>query len=392
MIIPLPNRKILDPIIRAARSGEREILIKPFATHVEIIAIAKNYAVRRTISIGAETGAPVALPVEAIERLLKAAPAKELLEIEIEYPVRDAVRVRARAGKATYDLTAELRRSTYLDPRLDGDLEHSIIHDAEALREKLDIVYPAMSSDVARPHLHGVQLEEYDAWGVRAIATNGHWLCVSGRGFHDPSDIDDVRAEIFLPGELVKHARSALKGALSASVESGRGMTRVSIRDDAGWITYATPSLDPKLGPFPPYRKVIPAPESYSRIATFAGAPELIDAVKQVEPFGADLATGQAVQIAIGAPDSSGVTVRAESEYGRSEVHIEADKIVAGQAYDEGAVEPFGISSRYLRDALASVASFGGRINIALGVSPIDPVTIISECGENLAVVMPVRI
>lgn len=392
MIIPLPNRKILDPIIRAARSGEREILIKPFATHVEIIAIAKNYAVRRTISIGAVTGAPVALPVEAIERLLKAAPAKELLEIEIEYTDRDALQVRARAGKATYDLTADLRRYIDLDPRLDGDLEHSIILDAESLREKLGIVYPAMSNDAVRPHLHGIQLEEYDAWGVRAIATDGHWLCVSGRGFHDPSDIDDVRTEIFLPGELVKHTRQALKGAFSASVESGRGMTRVSIRDDAGWITYAAPPLDPKLGPFPSYRKVIPAPESYSRTATFAGAPELIDAVKQVEPFGADLATGQIVQIAIGAPDSSGVTVRAESEYGRSEVHITADKIEAGQAYDEGAVEPFGISGKYLREALASVASFGGRINIALGASPLDPVTIISECGENLAVVMPVRI
>lgn len=392
MIIPLPNRKILDPIIRAARSGEREILIKPFATHIEIIAISKNYAVRRTISIGAESGAPVSLPVEAIERLLKAAPKKELLEIEIEYTELDAVRVRARTGKATYDLTAELRRSADLDPRLDGDLEHSIIHDAEALREKLDIVYPAMSNDAVRPHLHGIQLEESDAWGVRAIATDGHWLCVSGRGSRDTSDIDGVRTEIFLPGELVKHARSALKGALSASVESGTGMTRVTIRDDAGWITYAAPALDPKLGPFPPYRKVIPAPESYSRIATFASAPELIDAVKQVEPFGADLATGQAVQVAIGAPDSSGVMVRAESEYGRSEVLITADKIEAGQAYDEGAVEPFGISGKYLREALSSVASFGGRINIALGASPTYPVTIISECGENLAVVMPVRI
>lgn len=392
MIIPIPNRKILDPIIRAARSGESEILIKPFATHVEIIAIAKNYAVRRTTAIGAEPGAPVSLPVEAIERLLKAAPKKELLEIEIEYTDRDALRVRARAGKATYDLTADLRRFTDLDPRLDGDLERSIILDAEALREKLDIVYPAMSNDAVRPHLHGIQLEEYDAWGVRAIATDGHWLCVSGRGFHAPSDIDDVRTEIFLPGELVKHTRQALKGAFSASVESGSGMTRVSIRDDAGWITYATPSLDPKFGPFPPYRKVIPAPESYSRIATFSDASELIDAVKQVEPFGADLAAGQAIQVDIGAPNSSGVTVRAESEYGRSEVHITAIKIEAGQSYDEGAIEPFGISSQYLREALASAASFGGRINIAIGKSALYPVTIISECRENLAVVMPVRI
>lgn len=389
MIIPIPNRKILDPIIRAARSGEREILIKPFAAHVEIIAIAKNYAVRRTISIGAESGAPVSLPVEAIERLLKAAPAKEL--IEIEYTDRDAVRVRARAGKATYDLAAELRRFTDLDPRLDGDLEHSIILDAEALRAKLDIVYPAMSSDVARPHFHGIQLEEY-AWGVRAIAANSYWLCVSGRGFHDPSDIDDVRTEIFLPGELVKHIRQALKGAFSASVESGRGMTRVSIRDDAGWITYAAPALDPKHGPFPPYRKVIPAPKTYSRVATFSDAAELIDAVKQVEPFGADLSTGPAVLVDIGAPDSSGVTVRAESEYGRSEVHIPTNKIEAGQAYDEGAVEPFGISSQHLREALASVASYEDGVGIAIGKSALDPVTIISECRENLAVVMPVRI
>lgn len=391
MIIPIPNRKILDPIIRAARSGEREILIKPFATHVEIIAIAKNYAVRRTISIGAETGAPVSLPVEAIERLLKAAPAKELLEIEIEYTDRDALRVRARAGKATYDLTADLRRFTDLDPRLDGDLERSIILDAECLREKLNIVYPAMSNDAVRPHLHGIQLEEY-AWGVRAIATDGHWLCVSGRGFHDPSDIDDVRTAIFLPGELAKHTRSALKGAFSASVESGRGMTRVSIRDDAGWITYAAPGLDPKHGPYPPYRKVIPAPKTYSRVATFSDAAELIDAVKQVEPFGADLATGQAVQIAIGAPDSSGVTVRAESDYGRSEVHITVVEIAAGQAYDEGTIEPFGISSQYLREALASVASYEDGVGIAIGKSALDPVTIISECRENLAVVMPVRI
>lgn len=382
------NRKILDPIIRAAKSGEREILIKPFGTHVEIIAISKDYAVRRMMSVGAEHGAPVAIPVEAIERLLKAVPKKEHLGIEIEYTDRDAVLVRARAGKATYDLTADLRRYIDLDPRLDGDLNHSIVLDAESLRKKLDIVYPAMGNDIARPHLHGIQLEEYDSQGVRAIATNGYWLCMSGRGLHDTSNTDNVKTEIFIPGELVKHARGALKDALSASVESGSGMTRVSIRDDAGWITYAAPSHDQ----FPSYRKVIPATKSYSRIATFAGATEIIDAVKQVEPFGADLPSGQAVQVSIGAPDSNGVTVRAESEYGRSEARITADKIEAGQAYNEGGVESFGISGKYLRESLASVASFGGRINIAIGTRTLDPVTIISECGENLAVVMPTRI
>lgn len=390
MIIPLPNRKILDPIIRAAKRSA--VYIRPLDDIIELGAHSiDGYSVIRSIRVpGATKDRPISVSPESFDRLLKAAPKKELLTLSIVYH-GDAPWVAARAGnRAAFDLPAKYvldSKPPCFAERLAGETAREIVPDPALLAEALGRVLPAMSKDATRPHIHGILLEWY-GWGVRTVATNGHWLALSGgagRAYTDEDVKDEFPIEsALIPGAIIPHILRDLRGAGGARVETDDVSTRAEILDEDGWVTYGvTGSPEDAIAPFP-WRKIVPDAISAARSVTLSWD-DLLEAVRMVEPFGAPNSAGSLITLFGGAED---VRVCAESEIGRTHADVPAEVT----SRSSRGREPIGLSSKYLLDALGAVASDEDRAEICIYSSPIDPVVLVSADRENLAVVMPVRI
>ncbi|MCA9670678.1 MAG: hypothetical protein KC503_34010 [Myxococcales bacterium] len=239
-------------------------------------------------------------------------------------------------------------------PGGDGDWSNPTKLPAAAMNDLLSFVLPAMSKDVGRPHLCTLLLDRQCA-----VTTDGHRLMAA-------------RLPGVLPQPLLVEAFVAkmLSSIISDGDELVLQSTDTHLRAMVGpWTLIARV----RPNDFPPFRQVIPDPESLTaRVEVDARA--LAGALDTLRPL-----TDGVVQLRV----NGAITLSTWcSTLGEAEVEIPT--IESNHAGDDLVV---GLDPAYLEAALAKT-----RQPVVLSVGgPLDPVRIDHPDGR-LAVVMPRRL
>lgn len=378
----ITDRNILSPVLRAAKTGGCPVVANPSEGFVELYADARSYSVSRVIHTAVDPSLkrPFAISVEALQRIFKAAPKGREIRIEIDGSTTPPTCI-ARAGAGRFEIPVSTC-DPVVDPRVVGDLRAGVSADnLKALRGVIMDALPMMSTDITRS-LHAIRIDAYGDGGaragVRAIATDGHRVAVIGGASERVYGGVEPKASAILSGVIAPMMGEALSRATSATVESDDRTSRVSIRDGYGWVTFAAGIG--RAGSFPSYIKAIPGEGTRARSVS-AAAEDLLRAIGEVEPFA--IAPYNAVRVTLG-PES--ITIAAKGEIGR------ASSDAPATVSDGRELAPICIDARYFREAIKAVSGDQGRVSIHLLSSPIDPVTIVSGDGEDMVVVMPMRI
>lgn len=310
-------------------------------------------------------------------------------------------RIRLHGGGLVLDLPAlppedlpALEVADGAAARWSGTLGADAVH---AIRR----VSGAASTEETRYYLNGVYIEADRDWGMRAVATDGHRLYVA------PFQVPDAAGD--LPGIIVPHktVRELLQLAgrdravsmrVAPKVRRNDDGTAQMLTDQAGADHIALDvhdigvGLASKLidGNFPEYQRVIPS--AVATTATFDRG-QLARAVASVRA-GAGGGRAEAIHLEPG-PDN---VCRLSCRW--SLIDAEAAMPVP---FEGSARTPFGISGRYLAEALERFAGCD-RVTLQFGDDVRDPggdsfkqitgpIKVVSpEDDAFLAVVMPMRI
>lgn len=271
------------------------------------------------------------------------------------------------AGRASFDLPS-LPRDDFPaipEPAWDSQWEAP----AMLLARAIDQVRHAISTEVTRYYLNGINLEVLDD-GVRFIATDGHRLAHSGiekpDGALPCADIIIGRKAVGIIARLLDKAAEGAAPAISLS--------KLKLRFELGGVTLITKLID---GQFPDYRRIIPDDRGAPLRLDPRALAEVIDRVATI------CSKKTRVVKMVLAPDC--ITVSATSpENGTAKEELSC-------AYEGGPLT-IGFNAKYLMEVLGKMA--GDVCEILCG-DPGVPVLIREASAGMLGsvhVLMPLRV
>ncbi len=331
------------------------VLLRTDGRTLTLTATDLNVSSVVEVACAGDKGA-VAVPAAQLAALIDSLPGDEvrLADSKASPPV---LTVSAGRVKATVPLA--VKPADF--PKVAAPPDGFAAVDGAHLRDLLGRTLPSVCTDETRFHLHGVYLEQRGAV-LRAVSTDGHRLALVDRP-----------AAGFASG---LHAIVPRKGAIEiqrlaaglATVEIALAAPHFFVRSNG--TTIAVKLID---ATFPTYEQVIPKKHATRVIADRAA---VLDAFTRAglmagETTGIVLAaTAEGLRVTCTNPDRGDVTEDVTAEVAGPDVRISA-------------------APGYLRDALGACTS--DQIAIEMG-GPLDPVAIRPLPGDDLFVVMPMRI
>ena len=244
---------------------------------------------------------------------------------------------------------------------------------AHYFEEILDRVAPAVSDDVTRQNLCGINLDfEHKV----AVATDGHRLHKFKLEQVYVDRLDSLRSA---PNVTLSSSFFRFVGAVA-----GRDWVGLKVSDkqvSAAGEGYAA-IMKPVDAAFPPWQQIVPKYKGYWVI----DRKDLIDAVKDAQGLcGKEKDKGLTIQV-------DGITERimvmAKGPDGER-----FERRLAGRFNDGPSVLTFGVNPKYLMDAIMSCT--GGLIRLAFSKekdAELSPMTIRGESNDFEAIVTPMRL
>jgi DNA polymerase-3 subunit beta len=343
-LVRVPPNKPSMPILGAVHLETKK-------GHLELTTTDLNITLTATLPV--EGDLDVLLPVKLLNQLVKPegkTRANELMSIEA---MSDSV-----VGVTIDGLTSKLATLPVEEfpssPSQDG-LGLVALWSATELRAALAYVLPAVSSDVTRPHLHGVYLE-----GARVASTDGHRL-------HAAMLPSPIAESLFLP-----HAAAlALERVLSNcdQVVLAKNDNYLVARCGSWTLSAKIEAVE-----FPAVDQVIPSLDRQA-IHLEVDGKVLAKALDRVTK----LSSNKAVKVSV-----NGAVTLSTSDYEMGE----AETVVPTLANDHSGPDLVtGFCATYIADALGGET---GLARLSLG-APLDPLRVDLDGGRT-AVVMPMRV
>lgn len=248
-----------------------------------------------------------------------------------------------------------------------GEMPHRFALPVATLREIIETVDFAMSTEEKRYYLNGIYLHHHEQDGaarLRAVATDGHRLALI--------DAPAPEGTAGMPGVIVPRKTVAELAKMSGGDEVVIELSPAKIRVTCGPRVLTSKLID---ATFPDYQRVIPARNGNH--ATL-DREEVATAADRVSTIASE----------------RGRAVRCEFTGGKLKLSVSNPD--AGTAEDEVAVEydgaeqVIGFNARYLADCLAAIG--GDTVRLAMG-DPGRPALFRRATSEDMLVVlMPMRV
>lgn len=375
MKLSIERAALAELMTRGGSTAERNGVV-PILSHVRLIA--ENGTLRATttnLDMQADAVADASVDVEgscavdasALKLFVDRLPAKAVVKME-----QDGARLAVSAGRTKARFGMLLATDL---PNLDvlNDTPTAFRLTGAELSTLFARTASGIAKDGSRPYLEGVFLHLIDGGRtMRAVATNGHMLLCTT--IPSPEGAATMPANGDQLGVIVSAEAVAAALRLYGRDES------VGVRVSPRGIVFegASSMLATKLveGTYPAIDRVIPQVSEAPFTVDKASA---VAAIAAIEVFHAKDA-GHIIECA---PDADGLAMAAGAG-------AEGDGFAIAQAEFDGEVQPFGVSSRYLKLALAAFNSESITLSLA---DPASPIRFTAERDSAvLGVVMPMRI
>ena len=233
---------------------------------------------------------------------------------------------------------------------------------ASTLLQAIDRTIFAVSTDNTRPHVNSA-LFKFQGSKLTVVSTDGHRLAKSESEIEESSNL-----EFLAPLAAVTQVRKFLSSVEGETiVVITKGEKRFSV--DCLGVAISARHVDTQ---FPPYQQVIPKSQKATLTVPRAALIESCAAVSVASPLGS-------VRLRFGADV---LRVDADGPNGSASDELRVDLV--GKVSKDLTI---GVSSKYLRDALACLSCE----SVSLGVSgELDPISV--EADDFLSVIMPMRV
>lgn len=326
----------------------------------------KRAAVARRKASGTEEGA-VAVPVVLLRKIVRSMPAGVPIVVEGEPNNYMALRAEWRDATGGHKVAFRLVGKPAIDfPRLPSAVDACSPVDARALRECIDGVLPAVSTDATRPHLCGVYLES-DGSTIRATASDGHRALRVSRS----ATCAAWEGKILVPRDGAKELLAVLKAdRVALAVADGYLNLRVGDDSDVAAVKLSE-ACDP-VGFWTIVQGHLGAsPDSTATV----DRKELLAAVKALGKL-----CGMDEGVVIGASPAGMRVAVAEKARGAGRRELAATL--------DGSPAACCVSARYLSETLARLD--GDTVTIGLRAKVDDPIQVRDASGDT-AIIMPIR-
>ncbi len=350
------ERRNTIPILSNVRLEAEASTLRLTATDMEL-------AIVETVAADVGQAAAATIPAHTLYDIVRKLP--EGAQVEIGQASDDG-RIDVRAGRSRFTL-GSLPVEDF-PVMAEGDLPHSFILDAAALRRLIDKTRFAISTEETRYYLNGIYLHgvEEDGGALRAVATDGHRLARVETALPDGAK---GMPGIIVPRKTVTEIRKL--------IDEVEGDVAIQLSDSKIRFAFNDVVLTSKLidGTFPDYERVVPAEnDKIMKVDTKS----FLEAVDRVSTISTE--KSRAIKLII---DSDKLTLAANSpEEGSATEELDAD--YAGEQIE------IGFNSRYVIDMTSQIEGDAVQLVMADGTSP----TVVRDTGDDgaLYVIMPMRV
>lgn len=239
----------LSEALRLAGSVITRAEMMPIMSHVLLTAGPDGGELR---SMNPAMEMAVVVPIHAPKPVRVAVPGKKFVDIvkamsdgTIKCVVDDdKMQMVMRAGRSRFTLS--ILDAADFPAMPDEETSIAVTVPCADLLKALARAEPAMATNDVRYYLNGALLE-MGGTGLRAVATNGHWIAISDA--HLAQTIESV--DILVPRRGIEALLKLLDNGDDATVEIGATRLRVTV----GGARLSITAID---GRFPEYKKLIP--------------------------------------------------------------------------------------------------------------------------------------
>lgn len=298
---------------------------------------------------------------------------KSMPKGNVSFEEKGELKFSLRSGRSKFDLMA-FSPEDY--PEIQSvDIDSLVSASVEKLKYLFEHVEHAMSSDITRPHLCSVFLENYNTGkSINAVSTDGHRLAV----FNLDIDFSEIgKDSVLIPRQLAIEVKK-LAGIY--------GEVKVGIKEERIFFVFSTEQGNESYASdmilcsrllesnFPPYKDVIPRIDEMKNILVERDC--LLEAVKRVSTI-----KSYSNVISICFSEGSILVSVNNVEVGSGGENLDID--YTGEEFT------IILNSKYLLDALDAIKE--EIVSLIFG-KPLDPFLITDESKNFISVIMPMRI